>query len=83
MQEKFGSNLPKNGRNESPPSGISKFFSAIFMCGVDPKDDKGKKKGGSGCCAGPADDSADEKENKYDIQPSQSHADSALADAME
>ena len=78
MQEKFKSNLPKNVRPESPPSGFTKFFSAIFMCGVD---DKGKK--GAGCCAGPGEDSADEKETKYDIQPSQSVAGSELLDAME
>lgn len=52
------------------------------MCGVDPKDDKGKKSG-VGCCAGPQEESGDEKENKFDIQPSQSLADSALTEAME
>ena len=69
VQEKFKSKLPKKERVESPPSGFAKFFSAIFTCGVDPKDDKAKR-GGSGCCAGPGEESAEEKETKYDIQPS-------------
>lgn len=74
--------MPKNENKGSSPSGFTKFFSAIFMCGVDPKDDKGKKSG-VGCCAGPQEESGDEKENKFDIQPSQSLADSALTEAME
>lgn len=40
MQEKFKSNVPPKEKPESP-SGIAKFFSAIFMCGgVDSKEDK-------------------------------------------
>lgn len=88
MKEKFKCNLSDKNREESP-SGIAKFFSAIFMCGVDNKDNKNRKNGqngtSSGCCAGPRDDGdgTGNKENNYDIQPTQSVCESELLDAME
>ena len=60
MQERFKSSKEVKDKEEpESPSGISKFFTALFMCGVqkDEKKDKEKTKI----------DEAEEKEDKYEI----------------
>ena len=58
MTKRFGASkkVKASDRSESPPSAISKFFTAIFTCGVAKDNDKG-------CCTGKPKGGPDDKEN--------------------